>query len=176
MTGNKPWAELVQLVPIVSLALPFILSGEVDLNRAGTAFIVAALLTVPISGLVLKAGQPLNPILVGTALWLWIGAAAFNAPIPPLARWLAETQGFGLFLAAGCVGVVMTFATATGYLGCNGVFGPVAHRFSLVLLGFTLVCMGWAWWFRHDIRLGGGLPFIVLNVMRRVLCVRVARN
>lgn len=174
--GNKPWAELLQLVPVISLALPFILSGEVDLTRASTAFVVAALLTVIVSAAVLKARQPLNPILVGTALWLWIGAAAFNVPVPALSVWLAETQGFGLFLAASCVGAVVTFAVPTGYLGCRGVTGPIARRLSLWLLGLTLACTAWAWWFRHDIRLGGGLPFIVLNVTRRVLCLRAARG
>jgi hypothetical protein len=39
----------------------------------------------------------------------------------------------------------------------------------LRLLGLTLVIVAWAWFFRHDIRVGGGLPFIVLNVARRVM-------
>jgi hypothetical protein len=32
-----------------------------------------------------------------------------------------------------------------------------------------VLMVGWAWLFRHNIRLGGGLPFIVLNVARRVI-------
>ena len=31
---NPVWAELVQLVPVLSLALPFVLQGAVDLSRA----------------------------------------------------------------------------------------------------------------------------------------------
>ena len=74
---NAVWAELIQLVPVVSLALPFIVQGSVDLRQAASGFVVAALLTLPVTAWVAARKQLLNPILVGTALWLWLGAAAF---------------------------------------------------------------------------------------------------
>ena len=94
---NGVWAELVQLVPIISLALPFIVAGKVDISRAGSGFLLGALLTIPISAVI------------------------------------------------------------------------VLRKHLLKLLGLTVVILCWAWMFRHDIRLGGGLPFIVLNLGRRVL-------
>lgn len=172
--GNKIWAELVQLVPIVSLAFPFILQGSVDLARASTGFLVAMLLTLPASFLVLRAGQLLNPILVGAALWLWLGAAAFNLPISGLAAWLTATQAFGLFVAAFAVGVGATAFSRFGFLACRGVEGASARRLSVILLVVSALCCAWSWFFRHDIRLGGGVPFIVLNVVRRVLGLRAA--
>jgi len=169
---NPPWLELVQLVPVVSLALPFIVTGDVDLSRAGTGLLVAALLTLPVTGLVRWKRGVQNPILVGTALWLWVGAAAFNLPLEGLKALLIEAQGFGLFVGVVVVGAVATFASPTGLVGCRHPDPGFVRRSSLVLLALAAVALGWSWLFRHNIRLGGGLPFIVLNVVRRVMVVR----
>ena len=47
---------------------------------------------------------------------------------------------------------------------------------SLGVLGVSVMMLCWAWVFRHDVRLGGGLPFIVLNVTRRVLVAHGVRT
>jgi len=169
---NPPWAELVQLFPVISLALPFIVKGQVDISQAGRGLLVAALLTVPVTALVLYKKHLLNPILTGTALWLWLGALAFNVPVASLAAWLGETQAFGLFLGALLVGGVVTFASPFGYVACRSSDSGWIRRVSFGLLGLTVACAGLAYAFRHDVRLGGGLPFIVLNVVRRALSRR----
>jgi hypothetical protein len=163
------WAELIQLVPVVSLALPFIVQGDVELERAGLGFIVAAVLTVPASALVAARGHLLNPILVGTAAWLWGGAIAFAIPVEPLARWLANTQAFGLFVAALAVGGVATFMSPQGYVACWSSDPGWVRRASWWLLGVTVIALAWSWWFRADVRLGGGIPFVALNIARRAL-------
>lgn len=155
--------------------MPFIVQGGVDLGRAGSGFLIAAALTVPVTGVVIWKQQRLNPILLGTALWLWLGAIGFNVPVELVADWLSETQAFGLFVAALLVGIVATFVSPHGYLGCNCESLAWIRRASFILLGLNLLVVVWAWYFRSDIRLGGGLPFIVLNVVRRVLCARGAR-
>lgn len=169
---NPPWIELVQLVPVVTLALPFIAKGDVDLSRAGSGFLVAALLTIPVTGLVLYRRGTLNPILLGTALWLWLGALAFNLPIEPLRAALVEAQGFGLFVGVFVVALVASIASPAGFIGCRHPDAAFVRRSSLTLLGLAIVALAWSWLFRQNIRLGGGLPFIVLNVARRVLIVR----
>jgi hypothetical protein len=166
---NPVWAEIAQLVPIISLALPFIVAGKVDLDRAGSGFLLGALLTVPISAAVVMRKHLLNPILIGTGLWLWLGAIAFQFHVAPLAEWLTRTQAFGLFVAALGAGIAATLLSPWGYIACGSSDPRWNRKASLSLLGFTLVIVGWAWLFRHDIRLGGGLPFIVLNVVRRWL-------
>jgi hypothetical protein len=166
---NPAWAELLQLVPIISLAFPFIVAGRVDLTRAAPGFLLGALLTLPISLAVLWRRHPLNPILIGANLWLWLGLVAFYAPVPALRAWLIETQAFGLFALALLVGIVATFGFRLGYVACPSSDPRWTRRMSLGLLGLTVVIVVWAWIFRHDIRLGGGLPFIVLNVARRVM-------
>jgi hypothetical protein len=176
-TNQSPaWVELLQLVPIVSFALPFILEGKVDLSRAATGFLVAALLTIPITAVVVVRKRLLNPILVGTALWLWLGAVAFNVPLRPLAAWLSQTQASSLFVAALGVGIAATLRSPYGYVACGSSNAAWVRRTSLGLLLLTVVLVGWAWLFRQDIRLGGGLPFILLNVARRGMCLRAPRS
>lgn len=169
---NPAWAEAIQLVPILVLAFPFVLRGEVDITRAASGFLFGALIAIPIIAGVLARGQTLNPILVGTDLWLLFGAIAFNVPVPPFAAWLGEMQGFGLFATALAVGVVATLVSPQGFIGARHSDPRWIRRASLILLGFAVVTAIWAFSFRHDVRLGGGLPFIVLNVVRRVLIVR----
>jgi hypothetical protein len=169
---NPAWAELLQLVPVIILALPFILAGKVDISQAGWGFLAGAILAIPISAAVVARKKLLNPILVGTAIWLWLGALAFQIPIAPLADWLVSTQAFGLFLAAFVVGAVATFFLPQGYIACASSDGRWLRRTSLGLLAFTAVVVVWAWIFRGNVRLGGGLPFIVLNVTRRVVARR----
>ena len=169
---NAVWAELIQLIPVISLALPFILAGKVDLARAGLGFLVGALLTVPISTAVVLRKQLPNPILVGTALWLWLGLAAFYVPVPALRAWLVDTQAFGLFAAALLAGLAAMVLSPWGYIACRSSDPRWNRKTSLGLLAINLLIVVWAWRFRHDIRLGGGLPFIVLNVARRLMMRR----
>ncbi len=162
-------AELLQLVPIVSFALPIIMSGEVDLKHAGAAFLLAALLTIPTFAFVIAKRQLVNPILVGVAFWLWLGAASFNVPVPSVANWIASIQGFGLFLAVLGAGITATLAAPNGYVACRTNDDGWRRRASLGLLALTIGAVAWSWFFRSDIRVGGGLPFIVLNVSRRFI-------
>jgi hypothetical protein len=166
------WAELIQLVPIISLAFPFIVQGRVDLSRASSGFLLGAILSLPISAVVVLRKRPLNPILIGTGLWLCLGALAFNMPIPALAAWLTATQAFGLFAAAFAVGLVATFVSPFGYIACPTSDVQWLRRASFALLALTALVVCWAWFFRSDLRLGGGLPFIVLNLARRLMSRR----
>jgi hypothetical protein len=172
ISRNPIWAELVQLIPVVCLAFPFIVAGKVDLGQAGWGFLVGAILALAISAVVLARGKLLNPILVGTGLWLCLGAVAFQVPVAPLAAWLVSTQALGLFLAALVAGVFATFFSSQGYIACGSSDPRWIRRASLGLLGFTAVVVAWSWIFRTDVRLGGGLPFIALNVTRRIVTRR----
>lgn len=166
---NPAWAEAVQLLPVITLALPFILAGRVDLARAGWGFLLGAVLAVAISAIVVMRGKLLNPILVGTALWLGLGAIAFQVPVAPLADWLAKTQAFGLFVAAFAVGLMATLFFPQGYIASGSSDRRWIRRASLGLLALTAVAVAWTWIFRSNVRLGGGLPFIVLNLARRLV-------
>ena len=126
--------------------------------------------------LLVRLGRVLNPILVGTGLWLCLGAVAFNVPVAALALWLGETQAFGLFVAAFGVGIVTTLFSPSGYIGCQHRDARWVRRASAALLALTGLAAAWAFWFRADVRLGGGLPFIVVNVVRRIMIRRAPRS
>ena len=166
------WVELIQLVPVISLALPFIVRGDVELARAASGFLIGAVLFVIVSWLVLRGQGVLNPILIGTGVWLVLGALAFNVPIDSLASVLTVTQGFTLFVVIGVVGLIATLASKAGFIGRPSNDAVWVRRASLVLLALAVAAAAWAFRFRSDIRLGGGLPFIVLNVARRVIIRR----
>lgn len=160
--------EVLQFAPILTLASTFVVSGEVDLGRAAALFVVAAGEAIVITALVLTLRRPLNPVLLGTHLWLLLGAVGFGIPIEPLADVLGRTHAVGLFASAVVVGAVLTAVAPTGYIGVEIPRRTVLSA-SAVLLGLTLLAAVWSWFFVDNIRLGGGLPFILLNVTRRVM-------
>ncbi len=172
---NPVWAELMQLLPVMVLALPFILAGTVDLSRATSGFVGGAVLTIPVCAVVLRAGHALNPISVGTAVWLWVGTLGFGMGLAPVADALAAVQGFGLFVAVMTVGIVATGLSPQGFVGCRSEDAAWVRKASLGLLAAAALAVVWSWMFRHDIRIGGGLPFIALNVLRRVMLLRGPR-
>jgi hypothetical protein len=174
MTSKKKrvFQEIAQFVPVIVLASSFLVSGGVDLERAGLLFVVSALLAVIVTSVLIRQKVLLNPILVGTNLWLCIGALAFGIPIPAIAEILGQIQAAGLFACALGVGIVFTAVSATGYIGMSHTDGRVIRKLSVVMLVLTGVALVWSVLFEHNIRVGGGLPFILLNVTRRVLIRR----
>jgi hypothetical protein len=173
---NPVWLELIQLVPVVTLALPFIVSGNVELSRAEGGLLLAAVLTVPVTALVVFKRGTLNPILLGTALWLWVGALSFALPIPVLRGLVLDAQGFGLFVGVFLVGVVTLLGSPAGFIGCRHPDRRFVVRASSGLLALAAFALAWSFVFRSNIRVGGGLPFIVLNVVRRVIIERAGRE
>ncbi len=164
--------EVIQLVPILCLAAPFIVRGDVDLAQAGVGFLVGSALFVAITAIVVTRGGVLNPILVGTGLWLVAGAIAWGLPLAELRQPLERAQGFGLFATVLAVGALTTWRSSQGFVGCRHPDRAFVRRASLALLGVAAAAAAWAFVFRADVRLGGGLPFIVLNVARRLLIRR----
>lgn len=164
--------EAVQFVPVITLASSFIVTGGVDLNRATTLFVISGIGAAVITIALAAKKVLLNPILLGTNLWLCIGATAFGIPIAPLATLLGGAQAFGLFACVAAVAVPLLILTSTGFIGLRHPDPKVVRKLSLMLLGATALILFWSFMLRDNIRLGGGLPFIVLNVTRRMLIRR----
>ena len=158
--------EVVQFVPVLTLAAGFVISGEIDLSVAGARFAVAAAAAVLIVGGLALRRVPQNPFLVGADLWLLLGAISFNVPIEPAKAALVQLGGGGLFLGALLVGLGYTVARPEGYLG---VQSKQTRTLSVVLLLLTAAAAAWAMSRPEDIRLGAALPFIAINVLRRVM-------
>lgn len=167
--------EAVQFVPVITLASSFLISGGVDLQRAGTLFVIAGAGAVVITAVLLFFKVLLNPILVGTNLWLCIGALSFGLQINGLTGVLAQFQAGGLYACALLVGIVFTAVLPTGYIGMQHPDSATVKKMSIILLIVTGVILAWSLVLVKDIRLGGGLPFIILNMTRRVMINRVKR-
>ena len=178
MAKSKPFfIEAIQFVPVITLASSFLVAGGVDLGRAAPLFVVSAAMAVIITvGLAAKQVL-LNPILLGSNLWLFVGAIAFGLPVPPLADFIAFAEAAGLFGAILVVGIGYFVARSkTGFIGLPGGDAKVVRNLSIVLLALTALALGWSIVFLDNIRLAGGLPFILLNVTRRVLIRRSRRR
>jgi hypothetical protein len=93
-------------------------------------------------------------------------------PLPAAVAWLGETQAFGLFASALVVGVMTTFLSPVGFVGCRHDDARWVRRASYGLLAFGAAAAAWAYVFRADVRVGGGLPFIAWNLARRVVVRR----
>lgn len=169
-------AEVIQFAPILTLASTFVVSGEVDLERAATLFVVAAGEAVMITAALLAVRARFNPVLLGTNLWLILGAAGYGLPIEPLADVLGRFQAAGLFACALAVGGLLTAVSPTGYIGVELPERRTVLAGSVILLALTAAALAWALIFADNVRLGGGLPFILLNVTRRVLGRQLVRR
>ncbi len=161
--------EAIQFAPILTLASTFVVSGEVDLERASTLFIVAAAEAVVISAVVALLRGRFNTILIGTNVWLIMGAAAFGVPITPLADILGQMQATALFVCVLFVGLGLSWWSPHGFIGLDVRDAAARLTGSRYLILLTFLFMLWSQVFAHDIRLGGGFPFIMLNVSRRLL-------
>ncbi len=166
--------ELLQFVPILTFALPFMAAGAVDLGAAGGGFVRATLIALAVMGLLKWLDHPQNPIHVATNGWLLVGALAFAVPVSPLTELYAEWGALSLFGGVALWGGVQLGSGRGGFL-----LGSVATTRQLrvltpVMIGLLGLAMVWAWIFQDNLRLGGGLPFITLNVVRRVLLKRVS--
>ena len=88
----------------------------------------------------------------------------------PAQEGFAELGATGLFACAAFMTIAGEARRQGGALGWPGPqtqFGPL-------LIAACILAMGWAW-LAQDVRLGGGLPFITINVIRRVLLARAER-
>jgi len=165
-------AEIVQFVPVIILAFSFLVKGDVDLNRAASLFLISGSIAAVITVFLVLKKTLLNPILLGTNIWLVLGALAFSIPITPLAHLIGSLQAAGLYVCVFTVATGFTFGMRTGFIGMEHADATVIRRLSLIMLVFSGVVLVWSYVFVGNIRLGGGLPFILLNVTRRVMIRR----
>ncbi len=164
--------EAVQFMPVIIFASSFIVSGGVDLSRAATLFVVSGIGAFVItSALIIKKVQ-LNPVLLGTNIWLCVGALAFGAPVPALASVLAKMRAAGLFACVLGVFMPLMFFSPAGFIGMPHPNAKTVRKLSLLLFAAATVMFVWSIIMMDNIRLGGGLPFILLNVTRRMMMRR----
>jgi hypothetical protein len=173
--SKKILLETVQFVPVITFAVSFVAAGEVDLKRASVLFVVSAVAAVLITVFLVIRKLSLNPILLGTDIWLGIGALAFGIPVPQLAALVDHLRAAGLFACVLGLGLTLTWASPTGYIGMSHPNRRLVRDTSFLLLILTAGALAWSWINTDNIRLGGGLPFVLLNVIRRVIIRRASK-
>ena len=164
--------EAVQFVPVIVFAFSFLVGGGVNLDRAAALFVISGIGAVIITAALALKRAPLNPILLGTNLWLISGASAFGLPIPSVAALLGQIQAVGLYICVFAVGAILTAVAPAGFIGMAHPDKKIVRKLSILLLLLSAVVLGWSYLFIDNIRLGGGLPFILLNITRRMIVRR----
>ncbi len=165
--------ELVQFVPILTFAVPFMTAGAVDLSAAGGGFLRATVLAVVVTVALHRWQHPRNPIHAATDAWLLVGAVAFSVPLEGVAGLYSTWGALSLFAVVALWGALQLATGRGGFLLGSAATPTQLRKLTPVMIALTLAAIGWAWWWLGDIRIGGGLPFIGLNVVRRVLLKRV---
>ena len=168
-------AEIVQFVPVIILAFSFLVKGDVDLNRAASLFLISGSIAAVLTVFLVLKKTLLNPILLGTNIWLALGAVAYSIPVPPLADCIGSLQAAGLYVCVFAVAIGFTFGKRTGFIGMEHTDPGVVRKLSMIMLVFSGVVLVWSYVFVENIRIGGGLPFILLNVTRRMMIRRFRR-
>ncbi len=164
--------EASQFLPVIAFASSFIVGGGVDLKRASLLFVISAAAAVAITVFLIVKKAQLNPILLGTNLWLCFGAVAFGIPIPAFAELLGHVQAFGLYVTVFGLGAILAVVSDEGYIGMDHPDKKTIRMLSFIMLALTVAALVWSYLFMESIRLGGALPFILLNVTRRMLMRR----
>ncbi|MBN1757549.1 MAG: hypothetical protein JW863_04490 [Chitinispirillaceae bacterium] len=164
--------EVVQFIPVITLASSFIVTGGVDLSRAATLFVLSGIGAFVITAALIIGKVPLNPVLLGTKIWLCAGALSFGVPVTALAGVLAKAQAAGLFACVLGVSVPLTIFSPTGFIGMSYPEPKTVRKLSLLLMVAAAIVFVWSIIMVDNIRLGGGLPFILLNVTRRMIMRR----
>ncbi len=165
--------ELLQFVPILAFALPFMTAGAVDLSAAAPGFVRATVLAAAVMGLLHVLDHPQNPIHLATNAWLLGGAVAFTLPIGPVAGFYGDWGALGLFAVVGVWGLGQLGTGQGGFLLGRTATTRQLRVLTPAMIVLTAAAIAWAWVFRDNLRVGGGLPFIALNVVRRVVLKRV---
>ncbi|MCX7726600.1 MAG: hypothetical protein N2053_07100 [Chitinispirillaceae bacterium] len=143
-----------------------------DLARAKFLFLISGTIAVVMSAFLIVKKVILNPILLGTNIGLVLGAVSFSIPVPLLADIIGSLQAVGLYVCVFVVGIGFLFNKNIGFIGMVHPDFKVIRRLSITMLVFTGMVLVWSYIFVDNIRLGGGLPFILLNVTRRILISR----
>ena len=168
--------EAVQFVPVIVFASSFLVSGGVDLSLAATLFVIAGIGAFVISAALIIGKVQLNPVLLGTNIWLCVGALVFGVPVPAIAGVFAKVQAAGLFACVLAVSVPLMMFSPAGFIGMRHPNPKTVRALSLQLLIAAAVVFVWSIIMVDNIRLGGGLPFILLNVTRRMMMRRAVKS
>ena len=165
------WQDRFHRMPLVAILRGLVPENAVEVGDrlAENGF---AMLEVP-----LNSPDPLESIARlakrhgGQAL-VGAGTVLSVQDVAPIADALAAVQAGGLFACTLALGIPLTAVKPTGFIGMKHPDSRIVRKLSIIMLALTAIALAWSIVLVHNIRLGGALPFIVLNVTRRMLMRR----
>lgn len=166
--------SLLSFVPIFVFAVyARIKQFELILGSCNVAwqepFYIGALLAIALTTLQYLSGLIIDRLMMGANLFLVASAFFFLFQINPCLSFLGGYKGPSFILAVLVVGIVSTFFTRYGFVGCTGDHNKIRYA-SLLLLIATLATLAWAFVFNHQgLLLSAVAPFVVLRVLNEFL-------
>lgn len=132
-------------------------------------FYIGALLAIVLTTLQYYSGLILDRLMMGANLFLVASAFFFLFQINPCLSFLGSYKGPSFMIAVLLVGIISTFFTRHGFVGCTGDQTKIKHA-SLLLLVATLASVAWAFIFNHQgLLISAIAPFIALRVLSEFL-------
>lgn len=138
-------------------------------------FYIGALLAIVLSTLQYYTGLILDRLMIGANLFLVLSAFFFLFQINPCLSFLGAYKGPSFIAAVLLVGILSTFFTRYGFIGCTGDRDKIRHA-SLLLVIATLAALSWAFIFNQQgLLISAAIPFIALRMLNEYLKIGIQK-
>lgn len=117
-----------------------------------------------------------NPLILGTDLYLVFGLVACLSGHLRLTGALASLQATGFFVAILVIGVASTIWSTRGFVSAKSSDRTTVIKASVVLLIITLGATVVSYYFRGNTSYSGVLPIITVALSQRLLRWRLERS
>jgi hypothetical protein len=159
----------VQFLPLSLFASYAFAQGNPTPSRWLEAFALGSGLSTLRLGFSYWRRTLVNPVVLGTDLYLYFGLVTCLTQHPWLVTVLSASQAMGFLVAVFIAGVVATKISVRGFVFAESSNHKAVLRASLALLAITSVAIGIAFIFRGDTFYSGVLPILSIALSQRVL-------
>ncbi len=157
----------VQFLPLSLFASYAYARGEPTPERWYQAFILGASLSFLRLLFMAWRKMAVNPIIIGTDLYLYLGLVTCMTRAQVLIDLLAHLQATGFLAAILLVGIAATALSPRGYVFAEGIGRAAVVKGSLVLLAVTVGATAMSYAFRGDTTYSGVIPAVMIALSQR---------
>ncbi len=120
--------------------------------------------------------RPINPLAIGTDLYLFFGLLACLTQSEWMISLVSSSQAAGLLVALLITGAISTFASSRGYIFAEAGNRTAVVKMSIVLLAVTSAATALSFKFRGDTLYSGVIPVVAVAICQRLLRRRTMSN
>lgn len=168
--------SLLQFFPLSLFACYAFWSGVPSNERWVEAFQIAAIAGTIQLIIVLPQRRPMNRLVLAGNIYLILGGLAALTGQWWYLQLYDQLRESAIFIAMLVVGVVATFATRPSFVAAAGAEPANARRYSIALLGATVICLVPALAFEGNRLWSAVVPIIALAVFQRYLDILANRE